>query len=86
MNYPEIFIIIGSAIAIIGFNYGIMHNLKSDVDNRLDKLDTRIDKLDNKIDGWTKHLTAMQGEQSKRTDKLYEMFNALLTEIHRIRK
>ena len=59
---PEFFTIIGSAIAIIGFMYGIIRNLKIDIDSR-------IEKLDSKMDGWIKHSIAMQSEQSKRIDQ-----------------
>ena len=62
MNMPEFFTIIGSAIAIIGFMYGIIRNLKIDIDSR-------IEKLDSKMDGWIKHSIAMQSEQSKRIDQ-----------------
>lgn len=44
------------------------------------KLDTDIKGVKNEMDGWTKHIVAMQAEQGKRTDKLYQMFVDLLKE------
>jgi hypothetical protein len=44
------------------------------------KLDKDLSDFKISMDGWIKHMTAMQGEQSKRTDKLYEMFIDLLKE------
>ncbi len=42
------------------------------------KLDNDIKIVSNELSGWTKHLTAMQAEQSKRTDALHEHIAELI--------
>lgn len=71
MDWLQVFTIIG---VIAGISYWQFQKLDSDIKN-----------VANSLDGWTKHLTAMQSEQSKRmdkmherTDKLYEMFLELV--------
>ena len=67
MNSPEIFAIIGSVFTVIaalgGFIFYVFQRLEAD-----------IGKIDSRLEGWMKHSIAIQAEQSKRTDKLYEMF------------
>jgi len=55
--------IIGTIIGATALIYSMLRNIRSD-----------ITKLDDDVKGWVKHLTAVQAEQSKRTDKLHEMF------------
>jgi uncharacterized protein involved in cysteine biosynthesis len=44
------------------------------------RLDRDINILSSNLDGWTKHLVAMQAEQSKRTDELYNVILRMLEE------
>lgn len=44
------------------------------------KLDNDIKSVDTKLDNWIRHSSAIQAEQSKRTDRLYQMFIDLLKE------
>lgn len=44
------------------------------------KLDNDIRGVSDRLDGYVKHSTAMFSEQSKRTDRLYQMFIDLLKE------
>ena len=78
MNWAEICTIIGSAFAVIGFVYSFIRNLKNDLDTKIDRLEKSLFGTNDKLDGFMKHSIAMQAEQSKRTDKLYEMFYNLL--------
>jgi len=56
--------IIGTGFAIIGFVYGIIRNLRADLDKRIDDLTTEI------------RTDRQRAEQ--RTDQLYQMFIDLL--------
>lgn len=40
-----------------------------------------ISSFKSSTDGWIKHLTAMQAEQSKRTDKLNERLDQTITQF-----
>jgi len=71
MNWQDILTIVGSLGA---FTFWMFNRLDSDIKS----LDVTIKGTNDKMDGSLRHLTAMQAEQSKRTDKLYQMFIDLL--------
>lgn len=80
MNWQDIITIVGSLGA---FMFWMFNKLDADIKS----LNTTINGTNDKMDGSLRHLTAMQAEQSKRTDslnqrldKLYQMFIDLLKE------
>ncbi len=76
--------VIGTGILVAGFIYMIIRDLKIDVGQRFEKMDSRLDFGNDKLEGWIKHSIAMQSEQSKRTDKLYEMYVETQLEIKKL--
>ncbi len=86
--------IIGSAATVIGIIITILSTILGfmwkSLNGKFEKIDAHILKVENDFQGWIKHLTAMQAEQSKktdsmnaRTDQLYQMFCDLLKEQRR---
>ena len=72
MDQP-FFALLGTTITIIGTLGGFMFWI-------FNKLDTDIKSVDSKLDSWIRHSSAMNAEQAKRTDRLYQMFVDLLKE------
>lgn len=66
MNWQDVITIVGSLGAFMFWMFN--------------KLDADIKSSNEVMQGNIRHLTAMQAEQSKRTDKLYQMFVDLLKE------
>jgi len=64
MDWLQVFTIIG---VISGITYW-----------QIQKLDADIKTVSNSLDGWSKHLTAMQSSQSKRSDDLYNVIIEIL--------
>lgn len=68
MDWTQAFIIIG----VLGaFTFWLFTKLDKDITDTKNSLDSSI-----------KHLTAMQAEQSKRTDKLYDIFMKSQEDYH----
>lgn len=88
MDWIQVFTIIFTIIASLGgFLFWVVGRIGSDVKNLRDDLKTDIKEVKEDLKGWARHLTTMQAEQAKRTDKmnersdkLYEMFYELLKE------
>ncbi len=65
-------------IAVISTIISIIGTLGTFMYWQYQKLDSDINNVANSLDGWTKHLTAMQASQSKRTDDLYNVIIDML--------
>ena len=80
MDWIQVFTIIGTLTAIIGtlgaFTFWSFNKLDTDIKG----VGYHISDVNNRLDGWIKHSIAVQAEQSKRTDQLYQMFIDLLKE------
>lgn len=63
---------ISLVIAVISTIISIIGTLGTFMYWQYQKLDSDIKNVANSLDGWTKHLTAIQAEQSKRIDKMHE--------------
>jgi hypothetical protein len=73
MDWTMITTILGVNVAMIAFIAGFIFWI-------FNKLDADVNAVGDRLDGWMKHSIAIQAEQAKRTDKLYEMFIDLLKE------
>lgn len=62
MNWIEV-------ITIIGTLGGMMYWMKTDLKENIQALDVDVKQNKASLDGWSKHITAMQAEQSKRIDQ-----------------
>lgn len=80
MDWLQVLTIIG---AIGAFMWYFLTRLEKDIgrlENDIGRLDSNNESLKSSFESWTKHIVAMQAEQGKRTDKLYQMFVDLLKE------
>lgn len=71
MDILQLLVVIASVAA---FLYFFVLRLEKDMDKISDKLDKITDRLDNDF----RHITAMQAQQSKRTDDLYNIIVDML--------
>jgi CHASE3 domain sensor protein len=78
MEITQIYTILGIAVGIVSIISGIVFWLINKLDNDIKSLRTSVEGINTSMNGWIQHMTAMQSEQSKRTDRLYQMFVDLL--------
>lgn len=78
MDMTHIYTILGIAVGIVSIISGIVFWLINKLDNDIKSLRTSVEGINTSMNGWIQHMTAMQAEQSKRTDRLYQMFVDLL--------
>jgi len=78
MDTAQIYTILGICVGIVSIISGIVFWLINKLDNDIKSLRTSVEGINTSMNGWVQHLTAMQAEQSKRTDRLYQMFVDLL--------
>ncbi len=70
--------LIAAVVSIIGTLGTFIYWMISRVDNDIKSLRNDMILMNNEFSGWTKHLTAMQASQSKRTDELYSVIIDML--------
>lgn len=70
--------IVGTGITVIGFIYGFLRNLKTDLEIDIQRLDSELKGLSNKYEEGMKAQTIRTDQLNARTDQLYQMFIDLL--------
>lgn len=70
--------VITTVVSIIGTLGTFIYWMISRVDNDIKSLRNDMISMNNEFSAWTKHLTAMQAEQSKRTDGVYNFILDIL--------